>query len=341
MSPLENCPHNIQYIPDECNGFKRIPKGDKFIYKTKNGKVVKKKSLLKRFESLVIPPMWTEVWICEHEFGHLQATGYDQKLRKQYIYHPFWIDFRQKQKYAKLFKFGQILPVIRRQAMQDIQLKGWPKKKILAVLVSLLDQHYIRIGNQVYRKENETYGLTTLRRKHLEDEGSKLKLSYKAKSGKYRNITIKNQKLANLIRKSSELPGYEVFRYIDEHGKSQKLDSSDVNEYLYNITESHFTAKDFRTWGGTVVAIDSYPAALKAVEENTRLNLETTIVKKVAKVLGNTIATCREYYIHPKVLNILTQGELTQYEQKKPPKVKYQKELRKNELLALSMIQNK
>ena len=341
MSPLENCPHNIQYISDECDGFKRVKKGDRFIYQTKKGKTVKEKALLQRFDSLVIPPMWEEVWICEHEFGHLQATGYDLKQRKQYIYHPLWIDFRQKQKYNKLSQFGQALPIIRKQAMKDIQLKGWPKEKILAVLVSLLDQHYIRIGNHIYRKENETYGLTTLRRKHLENEGSKLKLSYKAKSGKYRNITIKNQKLAKLIRKSSELPGYEVFRYINEQGKSQKLDSSDVNEYLYQISGSHFTAKDFRTWGGTVVAIDSYPSALKAVEENPRLNLETTIVKKVAKVLGNTIATCREYYIHPKVLSILVEGKLHQYEQKKLPKVKYRKELRKNELLALSIIHNK
>ena len=175
MSPLDNCPHDIQYISDECAGFTRVKKGDKFIYEDKSGKTVKDKQLLTRFENLVIPPMWTEVWICEHEHGHLQVTGYDLKQRKQYIYHPLWTEFRQNQKYAKLAQFGRVLPVIRKRAMRDIQLKGWSKAKILAVLVSLLDEHYIRIGNEFYKQENETYGLTTLRRKHLKKEGLKIK----------------------------------------------------------------------------------------------------------------------------------------------------------------------
>jgi DNA topoisomerase-1 len=258
------------------------------------------------------------VWICPNPNGYLQATGYDAKNRKQYIYHPLWVAYRQTTKFNNLLDFGMHLPAIRATVKKDLRKKGWPKEKVLALAITLLDEYYLRVGNEQYRVENGTYGLTTLRRKHILENEGKLEISYSSKSGQYRNISIKNKRLVKLIKQTSELPGYEVFRYL-ENGQSKKIDSQDVNEYLQKITQLDFSAKNFRTWGGTLLAVSHYEQAVEACKQNTKLHLEACIVKKVAEGLGNTVAVCREYYIHPRVLKVLKDQQLSQYREKTLP----------------------
>ncbi|UII32076.1 DNA topoisomerase IB [Fulvivirga ulvae] len=338
MQQINDCPHQLVHVTDNDPGFTRHKWGRGFIYKDCRGKKISDKEILARISKLVIPPMWDKVWICPQENGHMQVTGYDVKGRKQYIYHKLWVYHRQNSKYGKLGEFGTILPVIRRKIEKDINLKGWPKEKILSLIVMLLDAHYIRIGNRYYEKENKTYGLTTLRRKHLAEKNGKLYLSYKAKSGKYREVQIASKKLVKLIKKISELPGYEIFKYQDENKTIQRLDSQEVNRYLEIVSGDCFTAKDFRTWGGTVLAINYYKEVLEEIKHNPRLNLETNIVKRVAATLGNTVATCKEYYIHPKVLEVLVNDEVSKFSKRPLPPMKYKNELSAHEKLALKII---
>ena len=338
MLLANDCPHDLVHVTDEKPGFTRHKRGRGFIYKDCDGKRITNEKVLSRIKALVIPPMWDKVWICPQENGHLQVTGYDLKRRKQYLYHESWVKYRQNSKYSKLAQFGMVLPLIRKKVVEHINLRGWPKEKILSMIVMLLDEHYIRIGNKYYEKENETYGLTTLRRKHLAEKNGKLFLSYKAKSGKYREVQITSKKLVRLIKRISELPGYEIFKYQNEHKTMQRLDSQEVNRYLESLSGDSFTAKDFRTWGGTVLAINYHQQVLEEVKENPRLNLETNIVKKVAETLGNTVATCREYYIHPKVLEVLVNNRVREFKKCPLPAMKYKSELSNNEKLALKII---
>lgn len=340
MTASNDCPPNLIYVSDEEQGYYRQKRGKGFIYLDHQGKRLQDIQTIERIKRLVIPPMWSDVWICSSENGHLQVTGHDQKGRKQYIYHQEWVSHRQHTKYYNLAHFGRTLPLIRRRLEEHIRLRKWPKEKILAMVVMMLDQYYIRIGNKYYEQENETYGLTTLRRKHLKEKNGRLYLEYKAKSGKYRNIRIASKKLVRLIRQTSELPGYEIFRYVDEENKSHRLDSHDVNQYLKEISGEYFTAKNFRTWGGTVLAIGYYDDVLQEIQQNPRLKLETNLVKKVAETLGNTVATCREYYIHPKVLETLMNGQLDLYRKTKLNNIKYKNELSPNEQLVLKIIEN-
>ena len=243
-------PKGLVYVSSfDREGFKREKTNDGFKYLDLQGKPVRDKAILKRIDELVIPPIWEDVWICKNAKGHVQAIGYDLKGRKQYIYHPKWSEYRQQNKFSQLPLFAERLPIIRERVAADLRKRGWPKERVLALTVKMLDEYYLRIGNLNYKRSNETYGLTTLRRKHLNDNGKSLSLTYKAKSGKYRNVSVSNPTLAKLIRETSDLPGYEVFRYIDEDGKSQTIDSSDVNEYIKELSEGDFTAKVFRTWG--------------------------------------------------------------------------------------------
>ncbi|MTI21213.1 DNA topoisomerase IB [Fulvivirga sp. RKSG066] len=292
----------LVYVSDEDPGFTRHKWGRGFIYKNEDGVKISDQVIIQRIKDLVIPPIWQEVWICPDETGHLQSTGKDMKSRKQYIYHTEWVAYNQQTKFARLKKFGSTLPIIRAQVEKDLRDKDWSRKKVCALVVHLLDEHYLRIGNQYYTDRNKTYGLTTLRRKHLDATKSSITFNYKAKSNKHREIKIEDQRLVSLIKEISDLPGYEVFRYKDESTKWTSIDSSDVNEYINNISGKPFTAKDFRTWAGTKLAIEYYDKAKEEVSQNKRLTLEPTLIKKVAKSLGNTVATCRKYYIHPAVL---------------------------------------
>ena len=279
---------------------KRTGKSFKYLNKS-NKRKIEDEDLLAEIDSLVIPPVWKKVEICSHNCGHIRAVGYDNKGRKQYIYNEKWAEQRNAEKFKKLVDFARELPKVRKKIYEEIKLKKWSRNKILALVILVLDEYHLRIGNKYYEKTNGTFGLTNLRRKHLNEEGSSLSLCYKAKSNKHRKVAVNHPILKNLIKKSSELPGYEIFRY-KENGAYQSISSSDVNDYIQEVAGQQFSAKDFRTWGGTVLAVEKYEEAKLKCAKNSRLKLETTLIKLVAKELGNTVSICREYYIHPKVL---------------------------------------
>jgi DNA topoisomerase-1 len=303
-------PTEIKYSQEEHFDISRQREKESFYYRwVQNGGMVKNKHVLDHIENLVIPPNWKEVRICSEDCMHILAYGYDDKGRKQYIYHPQWHEQRNKEKFDELKEFAVFLPRIRRRVNKDLRKRDWVKDKVLALMVMTLDETYIRIGNTFYQRQNATHGLSTLRRKHVDFAGDRVMFEFKGKSNKIRNVTLANKRLARLIKKSAELPGYELFRY-KHNGSFRNVSSSDVNDYLYRITgKEYFTAKDFRTWGGTTLAVEYYPEAVKMCAENKRIKLDTTLVKLVAEKLGNTISICRDYYIHPNVFKLIETGE--------------------------------
>lgn len=331
-------PKSLKYVCDEDSGIYRKIRGRGFEYVTRQNEKVDDELTMQRINNLVIPPNWKDVWICQDPEGHLQATGYDEKGRKQYLYHQSYKDFQQKSKYKELYHFGKALPVIRARVQRDLKKEGWPKEKVLALIVKVLDEYHFRIGSQQYAEENESYGITTLRRKHVKNEKGELILEFKGKSGVYQKVHVSNPRLQKMIRETSELPGYELFRYLDENKKSKNIHSQDVNEYIQQITEEEFTAKDFRTWGGTVSAVEVSKEARKIISGNPRKKLDTTIIKKVAERLGNTVATCREYYVHPKVLKTILNKDPEEISEDIPEDVKYPHLLRKTERKVLNII---
>ncbi len=305
-SAIANDERHLTYTGDDSAGYNRKRSGRGFAYFDDAGNKVTDKEILNRIKHLVIPPMWTEVWISQDPNGHIQATGRDARNRKQYLYHADWIAHQQKNKFSRLIEFGYALPVIREEVDGLLRKRGWPREKVLALIVAILDETYVRIGNWYYYETNGTHGLTTLRRKNLEINGKSITFRYKAKSNKMREVKIKNTRLNRLIQQCSELRGYEVFRYIDEHGNTVPVDSSDVNAFLREITGKEFTSKNFRTWGGTVLSVKMFPEALEKSQQNKRLKVSRAIVKSVAEQLANTISVCEKYYIHPTVLHILS-----------------------------------
>ncbi|WKN44365.1 DNA topoisomerase IB [Tunicatimonas pelagia] len=333
---MSGLPQGLIYQDDSQPGYLRKKWGRGHSYFDKQAKLREEKTLT-WIQSLGIPPDWDDVWISKDPNGHLLATGYDAKGRKQYYYHPSWAEYRNKVKFDKLALFGRKLPIVRLKVTKDLEKRGWPKEKVLALILQVLDEYGIRIGNEQYKRENKTFGLTTLRRKHLDFEEGHARLEYRAKSGKYRKINIKQNQLVRLIKRCSELPGYEVFKYRGQDGKYHHIRSQDVNEYLQDIVGEQFTCKDFRTWHGTVTAIDKWKDAQALQTKNPRLKLETTIIKLVAKELGNTISVCRKYYIHPEVLKALLENT---WEVEKELKIKptHLKQLDKYEITALSII---
>lgn len=335
---MSDCPENLVYVEEDFPGFLRKKLGERFVYFDRKGEKVIKKKVLERIQLLVIPPMWQDVWICKNAKGHLQATGIDARGRKQYLYHPDWVSFRQNFKYGRLEEFGKKLPQIRAAVESDLRKRGWIREKILALVVMMLDEYYIRIGNKFYERENKTYGLTTLRRKHIVEENGEFHLQYKAKSGKERKIKVESKRLIKLIKKMSELPGHEIFKYQDRDGVCHTLRSSDVNHYLMDISGQAFTAKDFRTWGGTVLALDHYDESLAIVNDFPGRKLEPTIIKKVAEVLGNTVAVCRKYYVHPVVMQVLLEGELKSFQKLKLKGVPDPDQLSDNEKTVLKIL---
>lgn len=332
----------LKYISDEQPGFTRLPWGRGFTYRDTEGVRIQDKACLKRIKSLVIPPAWKKVWICPHANGYLQVTGRDEKGRKQYIYHPDWVAYRQAQKFDHIVEFAGKLPVIRQTIRKHLRDTSWTKRKVLALILQILDETAIRIGNRIYKEQNNTFGLTTLRRKHLHLSDKDLKFSFKGKSNQYREVPITNKRLIRLIKDCSELPGYEIFRYKDADGKLQQVESQDVNEYLQVITGEEFSSKDFRTWFATASAVDLW---LQLHEENPELPLDkrlSRLVKNVAEKLGNTISVCRKYYIHPKVLQQFEKRKIDQLMNLKVtlPEL-FMEEMDASECLALQLIKQK
>lgn len=327
----------LVYVTDEEPGYRRRKWGRGYTYYDPNGNKIEKRALANRLQSLSIPPNWKDVWIAARPNGHLQVTGYDEKGRKQYLYHPDWHAYRNANKFSRLIAFAEKLPYIRKQIREDLQQEAWTKARVQALVLYVLDESYIRIGNKSYLEENNTYGLTTLRRRHLKESEKGVVLNYQAKSGKQREVSIEKEELVGLIKECSELPGYELFGY-QEGGKRKVVSSEDINEYLQEIAGEEFSSKDFRTWGGTVTAVEELEAATKEVEENKRKELVPTLVRRVAERLGNTAAICREYYIHPAVLKAAESGSLRQTLRTSRARQKDDCDLDKAEKIALKLL---
>jgi DNA topoisomerase I len=303
----------LSYVTDREPGIRRVGSPKRFRYIGSDGKVVRDRATLERIESLVIPPAWTDVWICGHPRGHLQATGRDARGRKQYRYHPKYREVREETKFEKLLVFGSLLPRIRRRVRQDLALPGLPEKKVIAAVVRLMDLAHIRIGNEEYARENQSFGLTTLRDRHVKIKGSHLHFEFRGKSGQLQVIELADRRLAKIVKRSRDLPGYELFQYIDESGAQVKLDSDMVNRYLREITDADITAKDFRTWHGTVHAAQELGACGEARTATEAKKNVVAAIKQVAGRLGNRPATCKKHYIHPMVLDLYQSGELAKY----------------------------
>lgn len=300
----------LRYVTDEKPGITRKRRGKSFRYFGADGKQIHDEAVLGRIRSLAIPPAWTDVWICPLANGHLQATGRDARGRKQSRYHPRWREVRDETKYERMKLFGGALPRIRERVEQDLGMPGLPREKVLATIVRLLETTFIRIGNEEYARQNHSYGLTTLRDKHVDVEGSKVHFQFKGKSGKLHKIDVQDRQLARIVKKCLDLPGYELFQYVDAEGNPRSVDSAGVNEYLQAITGEAFTAKDFRTWAGTVLAC----AMLREFDAcDTQTQAKKNVVQAIASVaerLGNTPAVCRKCYVHPAVIESYMSGAM-------------------------------
>ena len=279
-------------------------RGKGFVYLDQNDKPISDKEDLSRIKGLRIPPAWKNVWICKNPDGHLQATGIDARGRKQYLYHEEWNKRSLANKFDRMPGFAKALPDIRKKIESDLRKEGWPREKVISLVLSILDQCALRIGNKAYEQENGTYGITTLKRSHLKVNGNNISFQFKAKGGIYRNTLIKGKRLTRLIRECSEIPGQEVFQYLDNEGNRHPVFSQDVNSYLQEISGGDYTAKDFRTWSGTVGGVELLPEALEEMKEFPKRNLAKCLVNQVAEKLGNTAAVCRAYYIHPSILAV-------------------------------------
>lgn len=293
----------LRYVSDDRPGIRRKQVGKKgFKYIGVDGEPIRDPQELERIQSLAIPPAYQDVWICPLPNGHLQATGRDAKGRKQYRYHPLWRSVRDQTKFTRMLVFSQVLPTIRQRLAQDLALSGLPKQKVLATVIRLMELTRIRVGNEEYARTNQSYGLTTLQDEHVDVSGSKIRFHFRGKSGVEHDIELSDKRLARIIRRCQELPGQDLFQYLDEDGQVQSIGSNDVNEYLREISGDDFTAKDFRTWAGTVLAASHLVEMEPCSSETAAKKNITQAIKAVAAHLGNRPATCRKYYVHPAVL---------------------------------------
>jgi len=322
---------NLRYVSSDEPGYTRSRWGRGFTYRDAAGKTVKDKALRQRFDALVIPPMWSEVWICIDDNGHLQSTGRDDKVRKQYLYHPLWDTVRDQAKFDAMIGFAEALPALRAQVEQDLDAAPLSRANVLAAVIKLLETTLIRIGNSRYAKLNKSYGLSTLRSKHVSETDNGLAFDFVGKSAKSHHIELQDERLIDIVQACSELPGYQVFKYLDEHGDKQVVDSADINDYLRqhtcgsgdNGSDNHYngnlySAKDFRTWMASVLAASylydeltgSAADEILASESDSRMrqSLVTEMVKNVADELGNTPSVCRSSYIHPSIIEQFLAG---------------------------------
>jgi DNA topoisomerase-1 len=293
----------LRYVSGCGPCIQRVRHGKFFRYTGPDGKPLRDPKHLERIRSLAIPPAWENVWICPSPNGHLQAVGWDARGRKQYRYHPKYREVRDQAKFSRMLAFGAVLARIRKRVAQDLARRGLPKEKVLATVVRLLETTFIRVGNDEYARENESFGLTTMRNRHVRIEGARLNFHFRGKSGQDHTVELTDRRLARIVRECQELPGYELFEYVDPDGEVCRIDSNDVNQYLREIAGQDFTAKDFRTWAGTVIAATGLNACEKAESETAIRKTVCEAIKNVARRLGNRPATCRKYYIHPAILD--------------------------------------
>jgi DNA topoisomerase-1 len=306
---------NLVYVSDKDSGISRVKNKEGFTY-TIEDKEVNDDGLLHRIKSLVLPPAWQDVWICLPHNGHLQATGLDTNGRKQYRYHPLWNALRSQTKFFHLYDFGNALCGIRKQLDKDLALPGLPLPKVLAAIVSVMEYTGVRIGNNIYEKLYGSFGLTTLKDKHVKIAGSEMRFSFKGKKGVYQDITLKSRRLAKIIKQCRDIPGKELFQYYDDAGARRSVDSGMVNEYIKNICGKDFSAKDFRTWAGTLYALEAFRAfgCCDTVADTKKKIIEAIDI--AAGRLGNTRTVCKKYYVHPVVITHYTDKTIDKYIQK-------------------------
>jgi DNA topoisomerase IB len=305
----------LSYVSDAQPGIRRLRHGKGFGYRDADGRRIHDREELRRIRALAIPPAYVDVWICANPRGHLQATGRDARQRKQYRYHPRWRELRDHGKFDRVLAFGEALPTLRRRVRRDLALPGLPRGKVLALLVRLLDETLIRIGNENYARDNRSYGLTTLRSRHVRAERGRLRFAFRGKSGQQREVELDDRRLARIVHRMQQLPGQRLFQYVDDAGQRQPIDSGEVNDYLREACGSNvdtFTAKDFRTWGGTVQAAGVLARTPLPEKGGMRAQRSALVaaVKEVAAMLGNTPAVCRASYIHPMILDGWQDGSL-------------------------------
>ena len=298
----------LRYVSDARPGIARQRAGSGFVYRSPDGAALRDRAVLSRIRSLAVPPAWQDVWICTHPDGHLQATGRDARGRKQYRYHPRWREVRDETKYGRMAAFARALPAIRRRVKEHLARPGLPREKVLATIVRLLEVTRMRVGNEEYARENESFGLTTLRTRQVRVNGSTMEFHFRGKSGVWHRFALSDRRLATIVRRMRDLPGYELFQYEDESGELRTVDAGDVNAYIKDIARAEFTSKDFRTWGGTVLAARAchrigYPADKRKLIQ---------AIEEVSRALGNTVAVCRKCYIHPAVIDAYVDGSLAQ-----------------------------
>ncbi len=302
----------LRYVSDSMAGIRRQGAAGRFAYVDSAGRQLDDEATLARIRALAIPPAWTEVWICKHANGHLQATGRDAKGRKQYRYHARWRSLRDEVKYERMISFGQALPLIRRRVDADLRRPGLPREKVLATIVYLLEATMMRIGNEEYARANKSFGLTTLRSRHVHIDGSEVQFRFRGKSGVNHAVTVDDRRLARIIQRIRDLPGQELFHYIDDAGEAHNVGSADVNDYLREITGEDYTAKDFRTWSGTVLAALALQEFEKFDSEAQAKKNIVRAIEHVAEKLGNTPSICRKCYVHPAVLDAYLDGTVVE-----------------------------
>jgi DNA topoisomerase I len=300
----------LRYVSDARPGIRREMSSLGFKFTGVNNRVIRDKAEIARINKLAIPPAWTDVWICPDPRGHIQATGRDAKGRKQYRYHPQWRECRDGNKYDRMLAFADALPKIRQRTTADLAKPGLPREKVLATVVQLLEKSLIRVGNDEYAKKNHSFGLTTMRNKHVEVKGSTVKFEFKGKSGVKHSVGVEDKRLARVVRACQELPGQELFEYFDDDDERHDVDSGDVNAYLKEITGEDFTAKDFRTWAGTVLACTALQEFEAFDSQSQAKKNVVQAIEAVAGMLGNTRAVCRKSYIHPAVLDSYMDGTM-------------------------------
>ena len=298
----------LRYVSDAKPGIRRRRAGKGFVYIHPGGRRLTHAGQLAWIKGLAIPPAWTDVWISPIQRGHLQATGRDARGRKQYRYHPRWREVRDQAKFSRLVEFARALPRIRRRTDRDLRRRGLPREKVLALVVRLLEATLIRVGNDEYARENRSYGLSTMRDRHVEVRGTRLRFTFRGKGGKEHEIDVRDQRLARIVRQVQELPGQPLFQYHDTDGRRQEVTSGDVNDYLREIGGDDFTAKDFRTWAGTVAAAMALEEFSEIDDEAGRKRAIVKAIETVAELLGNTATVCRACYVHPDVLDAYLDG---------------------------------
>ena len=311
VDPVESAKAaRLRYVTDSTPGIRRRRAGASFTYVGPSGRPLRDPDELRRIRALAVPPAWRDVWICRVANGHVQATGRDARGRKQYRYHPRWRATRDETKYGRMITFGEALPRIRARVEHDLALPDLPREKVLATVVKLMELTAIRVGNEEYAKANDSFGLTTLRDRHVEVDGDRLRFEFRGKSGKRHAIAITDRRLARIVKRCQDIPGYEIFQYLDDDGTRHSIGSADVNEYLREISGDEFTAKDFRTWAGTVLAAAALQEIGAAPTQTAAKRNLTQAITSVAAQLGNTPAICRKCYVHPALLDGYLGGTL-------------------------------